>query len=362
MTQPIEAVLTDAQKATLEIEQFIFHIIQAKEGDEGKAELEVVHLDEVPLTPSQKKFFIERLKDSAQGTQFVYQPEAVTLKNKCELLVSTPDQFVTLSKQIATDFSGHHAGQMSPGVFVVALVKFLAAANEYKRLVFLVKMDQSVSYPYSWKEINGKRVAEVGEIGNALNENKKAIQKTALVDVSGHFAWDALAYDRVNSRVGDFFRKFLGVVERQQDSSLTRTAHSVVKRWASTLPPEDLAEGEDANSITGRAVNYLTDRDTFDTDEYLRTIIRDADEERKARLMQSLKDALAEKGVAGQQFTPKPGSLKKGERQQRYQTEEGVTIIFEGTPEAAGITRSSDSNGQEIITIRTSKLRIPLKT
>lgn len=352
MAAKLEAVLSQAQKDSLEIEEFIFHIIEPDADDAEK----VVYLDSVSLEKKQRVFFLDRLRDIAEGTQYVFQKDAVTLKEKCEQLVSARADFNQLSRQITADFAGRHRGQMSAGVFVVAIVRYQASAHVQKKLVLLIKMDKSPSFSYTHKKVGGKVLAEMHEVPNALSETKKAIQKSAVIDVGDEFAWDVLAQDRVEKpRLGDYFQSFLGVIERQQDSALTRLAVNVVRKWARSLTPDQMADGEDVNSFTGRAVNYLKDHDQFDTDEFLAVVVRDFDRQRKKTLTHSLSERLAESGVKGQVFQPRPESLRKAERTTAYKTAEGVTISFEGDRDAAGVSFSV-VDGATILSVRTAKL------
>lgn len=357
MLQPLEGVLNQAQKDSLELVDFIFHIIQPDAVEEGER---IVYMDEVQLEPQQETFFLERLRDIAEGTQYVFKRDAVHLKEKCEQFVANPERFIELSRQITTDFAGRHEGNMSAGVFVVCTVRFLARANDWQKLVFLVKMDKRPSFSYSWEVRGGRKIAVVSEIQNALSETKASVQKSALINVSDLFPWDVLAFDRT-SRPGlrDYFRAFLGVTERQVDSELTKQTHSAVRKWAKALSQDSLPEGEDANTYIGRSLNYLNDHDVFDTDEFVNTVVRDADEVRKAELSASLREELAQVGVAGQQFRPTPGSLPKKARRQVYQTAEGVTITYEGDNDAAGIDIRDLGNGRKQITIVTNRLEIP---
>jgi len=355
MPQLLEGVLNQDHRNSLEIVDFIFHIINP-DAPEGQR---VIYLDEVQLQQKQKIFFLERLKESAEGTQYIFKPDAVDLKSKCEAVINTPNDFVQISRQITESFSGKHDGNMSAGVFVIATVKYLASANNWQKLIFLVKMDTGASFSYSYKEVGGKLVAIMSEIENALNETKAAIQKSALIDVSNVFAWDLLVFDRVKRpSIGEYFRGFLGATERQQDSFLTRAAHSIVKKWAKSLTKEQMPEGEDALGYIGRALNYLTDHNAFDTDEYLNAVIRDEDADRKTLLTLSLREELANAGVAGQQFTTRPESLANKDKKQTYQTQEGVTVVFQGDKDAAGLKVTDLPNGRKQIVIETGGITI----
>ncbi|SFU36360.1 nucleoid-associated protein [Halomonas korlensis] len=349
--QPLESVLTQAQRDSLEIVDFIFHII------DPDAPGKVIKLDEVQLQPKQRAFFIERLRDIAEGTQYVFNSDAANLQVHSQQLIEERDGFVDLSYSLTQEFARLHGGQMSAGVFIISVVKYLASAHDWRQLVFLLKMDQQESFTYSYEDREGRRVAIVNEIPNALNENKRAIQKSALIDSTDRFAWDVLAFDRVKKpEIGDYFRDFLGVIERQQDSTLTKSAHTAVRKWAREIPQESLPPGEDINTYLGRALNYLKDHDTFVTDAFLETVVRDEDPRRKELCALSLRDVLAEAGVAGQTFRPRPNSLPKKQKNQTYETSEGVTITYEGTLETAGIDIVHLDNGGARVTIETHRL------
>lgn len=355
MPTPLEGVLTQAQRQSLEIEEFIFHIIVPDAEHEEK----VIYLDEVQLQPNQKIFFLDRLKEIAEGTQYLFQPDAVHLKEKCIQLMSPERNFLELSRQITADFSGRHQGQMSAGVFIVSTVKYLASANTWGSLIFLVKMDKQPSITYSYREEAGRKIAIVQEVKNSLNETKNAIQKSALIDTSDRFAWDVLAFDKIKKpSLGEYFKAFLGVTERYQDSVLTKNVHLIVRKWAKRLSSEEIPEGEDANTYSGRSFNYLLDNDSFDTEAYLNSVVRDENLTRKSLLIASLRSALVEAGIAGQSFRPQPNALKRKDKKQVYRTLEGVTIEYEGERSAAGIRIEDLGNQKKRIIIETNRLDV----
>lgn len=349
-----ESVLTDMQTAQLEIEHFIFHVIHTDQPDAP-----VTFLDEVLLTEEQKEFFTERLRNAAAGSQYQFMPDAVSLKEKCEQLLADPNSFIETSRQITQDFSGHHTGNTANGVLVIAIVKTLVADNQPARLVFLVKLDHKDVYQYTLEQQAGGQRAVIHKIANSLVEDKAAVQKSALIDVSDVFAWDVLAAERrpkPDGEIWDYFKAFLGVRLREDASTLTRRIFSVVRKWARSLSEADMPEGEDVNTYKNRAIRFLEDSDQFDTERFLDLVVRDdVDAERKIRVKQSLRDHLAEAGIAGQAFRPQPNSLSKRAKKMVYETIEGVTIQFEGSLEEKGITiRSVD--GSKVIEIRTARV------
>lgn len=353
MPPVLEGVLNQQHRNSLEIVDFIFHIIDPDaDGDE-----KVVYLDEVQLQDRQKAFFLERLQEVAEGTQYIFEENAVHFKEKCEQLVADRARFVEISRQITADFSGRHEGNMAAGVFVISIVRYLLAANDWKDLVLLVKMDKKPSFSYSYEVVEGRKVAVMNEVPNSLTETKAAIQKSALIDVCGVFAWHVLAYDRIKRPyIADYYKAFLGITERHHDSVLTRNAHITVKKWAMKLRSEDMPPGEDAFGYTGRGLRYLQDHDEFDTEQFLDAVIRDEDLERKERLIHSLREALTDVGIAGQRFTPKPDSLRDQDKKQVIQTAEGVKIEFTGDKTAMGLEIENLPNNRKRITINTSNV------
>lgn len=351
MAQAIESTLTEDQKNSLQITEFVFHIIDPSIPDEDQ----ILPIDEVQLPEKQKVFFLDRLKEILTGTQYVFKPDAGLVKQKCIELTAYPKKINEISRILASDFTGRHKGSMSIGIFVVAKVKFLAKANNWKRLILLLKMDQSESFSYKRVKVNEKYIAVLNENENSLSRDKNSIQKSAVIDADNYFAWDVLAFDRVQKpRIGDYFKAFLGVQERQQEAVLTREALNTVKQWAKSIPQEDLPEGEDSASFTGRAFDYLKNNINFDSDNFIETVVRDENKERREKLTSQLKSKLTEKGIYGQTFVPKPESLKRAETLSKMVTKEGVSVIFQGSREAVGIDVSPLPNGRTRITIETS--------
>ena len=341
----LEGGLKQDHLNSLEIEKFIFHIVNP---DASKEEDQVIYMDEVELQPNQRNFFLDRLKEIAEGTQYIFRQDIPNIKNSCEGLET---DFNAFSRSITARFSLQHSGRMSGGLFVVCVVKYLASVNNYKKLIFLVKMDNQPSITYEYKEVDGKKIATVTDIKNALNESKKAVQKSALIDIGNVFLWDVLAFDRVyKPTLADFFRKFLGVTERNTNTQLTQVAFQTAKEWAKAIPQDELPEGEDAATYTQRALNFLCDNDVFDTESFINTIVKDeTNPARKIAFSNALKEKLNEKGIAGQSFIPQPSSIKPKDRKHTYVTVEGITITFEGSHEAVGLDIKKTNNGTRII-------------
>lgn len=354
MAKTINSVLSKGQIETLEIQEFIFHIINT-EGDEEKT----IFLDLVELGSAQKRFFLDRLKDCAKGTQYVFKDgEVDSLEDKCEAFNNGSESFIDTSVAITKSFSKLHAGTASDGLFVVSKVNYLSSANDYKSLLFLVKLDKTATLSYSYKEENGVKIAVINEVPNALSESKRAVQKSALIDLSGTHVWDVLAYDRVEAELTDYFKRFLGVKPRQTASSQTQDAHRTVRSWARQLDSERLPDGEDATSLIGRSLSYFESAAEFDTEQFINSVVRHDDPKEKKALYDELYDSLAEHGIAGTTFKPIPSAISRKDKKTIYETSEGVVITYQGDQKAAGISRKTLQDGREQIIIETNKVNV----
>ena len=354
MAKTINSVLSKGQIETLEIKEFIFHIINAEEGEEG-----TTFLDSVELGPAQKKFFLDRLKDCAKGTQYLFKKNVVdSLEEKCEDYNKGKVSFLDTSVAITKSFSKLHAGTASDGLFVVSKVDYLSSANDYKSLLFLVKLDKTATLSYSYKEENGIKIAIINEVPNALSESKRAVQKSALIDLSGTHVWDVLAYDRVEAELTEYFKRFLGVTPRHTDLAQTQQALRTVRAWSRQIDATRLPEGEDATTFIGRSLSYLESTEEFETEQFINSVVRHSDVDLKKQLHDELYDKLASEGIAGATFKPVPSEIGRKYKKTTYETAEGVVITYQGDQTAAGISRDKQADGREIITIITNKVNV----
>ena len=342
---PKESVLTAAEKAGIKIRHFIFHILVA--GDEKPTQLA-----EVVLTDDQRQFFCERLAQAAEGTQFVFSDRAASTPQRCERILTSPDNtFAAESIGLAQDFLNHHRKNMSDGIFIAALVD-IHRGEEKIPLISLIKMDHMRVLEYQTEETAAGLIAKLHEVVNTFVEDKKALQKIALLDHGQHYQWDVLAQDRsATPGMTDYFRKFLSVTEREDDSYWTKEAVSAVTAWAfdheDTLP-------EDTSGYKHRAITYMETHAAFETDIFIGMVLSEINTELREKLYGSLKEHLAQRGVAGQSFSPKPGSIAKNVHRNKRVTIEGVTVEWDGNADAAGVSFEELEGGRRRIIIDTS--------
>lgn len=345
-----ESVLTREEKESFEIKNFIFHIIL--ESNETP-----IYLDEVVLNEDQINFFKHRFSDVSEGVQHIFKDKTTSdFYKNCSLLIQNPEEnFLQVSRLLTASFKGHHKKSTNDGVFITSLVK---VKNEIP-LIFLLKLDNKKVFQYAVE----RNKALLNEIYRTFVEDRKAIQKSALVDISDNYAWDVLATDRTTTgdkALRDYFAGFLGVVEKETPSTLTRTATSIIRKWAIS-EKDNLDPEQDISSYKKRGIDYLNGTAVFDIYGYIDAVIEDKDESRKEKLKESFKQYCDVVGLSGQSFIPSKGSIDRAIRKNVRETAEGVKIEWEGDPSDSRIEIPSSPNTEDglyHIRIKTSKIKI----
>lgn len=339
-----ESVLTDRDKDSIEIVKFIFHIIIEKEQ-------KPIYLKEVNLNLEQRDFFKKRLIDVAQGIRYIFpdKPNSNTYNN-CKNIVEDNSNFLKLSKKLAASFQEQHKGNTADGVFIVSLVKI----RNNPTFIFLVKIDNRLVYQYS---INNDR-ATLKKIKDTFVEDAKAIQKMALISLTEEYAWEALAFDRNSGdSIKKYFKKFLGVTEKDDIFDLTKKALSAATRWANQNR-ELLNDDDVASNYKQRAINYLTSHLTFDSDQFINSVLYDEDEERKTLATASFKEFLQEEGIYGQDFRISQKALNRNSIKHTATTAEGLSMTWTGDPAIVNLTlpKEREDDGMFHILIRTNNI------
>jgi hypothetical protein len=200
------------------------------------------------------------------------------------------------------------------------------------------------------------------EIKNTFVEDKRAVQKIAIINVVDFRVWDVLAFDRSATSVKairDFFANFLAVHERETPSVLTGKVVSAVRQWAiankSVLDPN-----QEVSSYKNRAIDYLRNTNKVRSSALIGTVIHDDDFNRAKRLRKSLKSYLQEKGLEGQEFIPNKKALDKATTKNIRRTAEDVRIEWEGDARDVNVTipNEPDNNGNFNISIQTTSIEI----
>jgi|APLak6261682754_1056148.scaffolds.fasta_scaffold05772_2 hypothetical protein len=345
-----ESVFNQEEKDSIKITKFIFHIII-------EDKLYPIFLDEVELNDEQLKFFKKRFEDASEGTQYLFlNKETSLVHNKCqEILGNIPKYFHENSKDITTNFKQHHNKATNDGVFITAVARVMNKTD----LIFLIKLDHRKVYSYEQKD----KKAIMKEIQNTFIEDKRAIQKVAIIDGSDYFIWDVLAYDRNASGgkgLSKYFAGFLEVKERETPSKLTERTISVVRKWAkenqSFLNP-DL----ELSVYKQRAIDYLLKAKKVKSSDLINAVSADPDTNRLNKLKKTLKHFFDDNGLTGQVYKPNIGSLKKAITKNIRKTAEGIKIEWEGSAEDVNIEipqKVNPNDGLIHITIKTHQVDI----
>ncbi|WP_067867159.1 nucleoid-associated protein [Neptuniibacter marinus] len=364
---PVVATFTEAVRESIQIESFIYHIIR-KDVDEPD------YNDQVSLSSEQKAFFENCIRSACDGTQFIFSdPDNNTCKSDCEVLLDdVPAQLKPISRRLAGRFFSAHNKSMSEGVFIVSVFSVLLNNVRHNLLAFL-KVDYSTVYQQQVAQVNGEQIVSLTRVMDSLADSPRALQKWAVVDPASTFAWNVLALQRDTASakkdtevaISSYFKNFLQVTVRENASTLTKNTVSGVNEWAKGLP--DLPEDMGRSDFKARAINYFENADSFNTDEFVNRVLgaytsegmTDAEKAEREQLKvaheASLRDLLAEKGIAGQVFDARPDSIPKNSRTTTLKTSTGVKVSFQGTRKSNNIEVAQIGN-EQVITIRTVQL------
>lgn len=193
-------LLGDGQLSALRIERMIFHVV-------GPDETDLVLMDEVDAT-GLADFFLDRIRETNIGNRFQFIGADQGVRPSLVSIADKPDSFVAVSKQLAETFQAQHEAVASKkGAFIVATLSGLPV-----RVFALIKFDDLRVLRFrSEKGADGRVKATVTEIDNTFQEDKKAMQKSALIVLTEE-GGDVAVFDRTNRQnITDYFRAFLGV-------------------------------------------------------------------------------------------------------------------------------------------------------
>ena len=340
-----ESVLTEKDKESIEIVQFIFHIIIEKDA-------KPLYLNQVSLNNEQIEFFKKRLIDVAQGIRCIFpdKPNSSTY-NFCKTIIEDESSFIKMSKKLTSSFKEQHKGNTSDGVFIVSQVKI----RENPGFIFLIKIDNRLVYQY---KVNNDR-ATLKRIKDTFVEDTKAIQKMALISISDVYAWEALVYERNSDSIKKYFKNFLAVTEKDDIFDLTKKTLRAATQWAN-LNKSLLNSIDTAANYKQRAINYLTSHSIFNSDEFIDTVLYDEDEERRSRAKASFKEFLQELGIYGQNYKISRIALDNNTLKHKKITAEGLTMSWTGDPALVNLTLPKErdqSDGMYHIVIKTDDIQ-----
>lgn len=352
------SVLTQTQRNELVVENFIYYILKSSEA-------EPEYLDEVVLSSeSQRQFFKKIIAETGQGTQYTFVDKATShLVASCEAIIQNPDDsFIDHSKEIARLFLSQHTGQTADGVLIVARVTIINGL-ERQSLIALIKLDYSTVLRQQRDSEQSTKV-RLEEIIEALSEQVAAVQKKALIQLGENFSWDVLAIERKKSgavldtedAITDYFKRFLGVQLRKNDSAITKQVVVECHRWAKSY--DGSLDGKTPADIRHSVITLL---DAFSDGELSYTELRDrvcchSDNAQAERMSASFDAHMDEVGLGGVVFSPKAGSIPNKDRKGEWLTDAGIKIIWQGERNPNILDKKKQADGSFIITIKASTI------
>jgi hypothetical protein len=336
------SIINDSIRDTLNIHNFIYHIIETDKE-------EVDCLDQVMLTPLQKEFFKNMIAEAARGTRYEFYGDDKTLSDYCGLIINDPaTNFIETSKDIVKGFKKEHLTSFSDGVVIVALVSMTVNTLQ-QYFVAILKVDYTKVFAQK-RDPNSPTTVSFTEIADSLAEDKSAIQKRALIDISNVFDWDVLAVERNKSTteqdteaaISKYFKKFLGVKLQQNDSSYVRVLPAEVHKWARAQNDPEAADKK------ARTYNLILAKDgqSMTVDDIKTTVCSTPEQEK------SFDEHMDKKQLNGVQFIARKNSLVSKDNVTKLKNEKGVQIIYSGEMKHANIrvNQLTDGTVEHIVT------------
>lgn len=316
----------------IEIIDFIFHVVHHGE--------EVPYLmDNTPLGRFEG-FFKQRVAEVLAGNIFDFIESSDFLK-KMQDIDNDSNQFVEISKQLASDFHSRGDERVKPGVMI--LIKSKIQDSE-KYIVLKYNHDRAITYSSNGTE------AMLEAIDNTLSRDKKAIQKSAVIDLNSTTP-HARIIDHINRKdITKFFSSFLGVRRRYDRSELTIKLKKVLLK--TIKKHKDSLSNEIASSISARFFELAKSSEVFDMQNFLGQILG---EENISEAMQAdFEKYLESEDILGEAFELDPENSKL--REVKLQTAEGVSVKYDANTAGDTVQIDKTDSGLSRIVITTSSI------
>jgi len=351
-------LFTDQQLDALEIRHFIFHVLRP---EDDAPQL----LKEVKLSNKHLAFFKDQFRMASQHAgEFEFTSQNHEFVEQARSLLSGIDEtgFWRISTELSTRFHDQHRGNMSSGIFIVAVVALPSGGDH----VFLIKLDHKDVL--NFRMTQSAQLAEVvlESVTNPIVQSPDAIQKVAIVGWEGPGevdpdtgeiadpVWHLRASDRSTGKrteLTQYFAKFLHMKPKMTDEIWTSQTIKEVDRWADEHRDELSASVTDINE---RVAAYVETSPVFETEDFVGHVLQGEEEEKRKDLEISLFEALDSKGIAKTAYIPQ---LKEARR--RLTTADGVTISWVGSMESKFIEifpPEETGDGTYHIRIRTDEI------
>ena len=310
------AFLEDHEKDVLSIKRMIFHVV-------GKVLEEPILLEEIS-PPQHTDFFLERVKSSLRGNLFEFRDISNT-ERAIRSIVNDPQNFSQITRELAADFQSRHSNSMSVGVFFV----FELSLGDAESIFALIKYDNEDVVRYMLNNDGGLQVPKLERFQESFVRKAEAMQKIALVRLSGQKGGMIVVRDRSNTtHISDYFEGFLQArrVNSPDDLSekLVNALKDTFKEHRDLLPEEIAKSGVNRIYEVLRQGGHNFDPD--DCEPLLTAIFGKLPEDSKLRRTFARK--LKSYGVSEETFEVNPEKIQ-APRRRLIETQEGIEIRYD---------------------------------
>lgn len=320
----------DLKKLTLR--QMHFHIVGPPKVKGAEPVLEI--LGEVEHKGFEE-FFLARVRESAKGNRFRFDPKSPTLA-LLRRLQKKEQKISSVAEDLARRFSKEHTMQMSAGVFMLFDI-----AHQDTTYHAIMKFDDQEVLAYR-KE---KSRTILHRLEKTFVQDERAMQKVAIARMKKKGEVELLVLERSNRRLGtEYFKRFLDVTRVWTDTELTQRFEEAVSKTVTEVRRE-LPAGQ-VNMALSRARQYMLDGEGLDEnklDEF-RRVVFGPDE--NGIIERAFNQNLTSLGVDGEAFDfdkeivtkPRTRSIVTEERIVVKYTEDQEGLIDRSNPKRIVIT------------------------
>lgn len=323
--------LTKDEIANLKIGDFIFHVVH-----HGHAEPTL--LDQVPIGEFHD-FFIDRVADTLKGNRYSFTPQSLTLK-ELAAVDANPKKFVAASKTLATQFHSRDL-RVKRGVLIV-----MRLTSNKRKFFSLIKYDHEKVV--SFRVRNAQAILR--DVVNSFTESPKALQKSALIELTEASGELAVVDRNLRSGISTFFEDFLGVERSHSETDLTEDIVKAVRK--TVLAHKEELPTEITSRVLERVRSIATKRKVFDAEEFFADFFGADGSDAVRETFDGLLDKMQ---LTGEAFTYDQAALpENGPR--KYKTAEGIVV---SVPEVARGTLTIgeiDKDGFRTLTIKTQQV------
>lgn len=304
---------TDEELGSLTIKRMILHVVGTKDFQA---------MPERPL--EEEAFFTDKIQSMAAAPVFMFKKVSPT-RQEVESIASGDVTFEHGAQSLAASFNRQHVGGSADGVLCMFE---LEVADPEVKIYSLIKYD----YKLALEQNDALPSQALRRIVTALVDDKKAIQKTALIRVvNGVADQNISATDRTKqgADLADYFADFLSVTRAVSDTELSEITRKLIK-GALQACKGDLPD-QDVSRALKKAQASLGSRRRVDEDAIVEAVIAAAghpeDEKVANRLERETRKRVKSSKIHEVSFKPDRRIFRQP-YMRKIMTIEGVTILF----------------------------------